>query len=182
MKGVIFTSFADFVEGKLGAAELDAMYQDSELSTQGAYTTVGYYPAEELLEMVAHLAEKTGTTTPVLVEEFGAYTFGKLADHYEGLVASYSNCFECIYHVDQTIHKAVRKLYPEAELPNLNAQLSEDGKRLDLSYQSTRPLMHLALGLIKGCAAHFGENVRVVMTDQSAGSGTQASFQVYRDD
>jgi len=182
MKGVIFTSFAEFVEEKLGAEVLDEMYESEKISAQGAYTTVGYYPTEELLEMVEHLASKTSTPITALVEEFGQYAFAKLAAQYEKLVESYSSSFECIHHVDQTIHKAVRKLYPDAELPNLHAQISADGKRLDLSYESARPFMHLALGLIKGCAAYFDETVRVEMTDQSGGTGHKAQFQVFLDD
>ena len=112
--------------------------------------------------------------------ELGRFTFNELARRYPQLLAKYATSFECIYEVDQTIHRNVRKLYPDAELPTINAQLDDSGETLRLAYESRRPLMHFARGLLHGCAEFFGEKIVVDMTDLSDGAGTVARFVIRR--
>lgn len=180
MKGIIFTSFIEFAEQNLGADFVDQMLDDLPLSTGGAYTSVGTYPTSEIVEMITYVLGHVDHEPSALQEAFGQHTFGVLARQHPNLVNRFADSFDCIHEVDQTIHTNVRKLYPDAELPNLNARYGSDGQTLNLDYHSERPFMHLALGLIKGCIAHFGDDAVVRMTDRSDGAGTRASFVLTR--
>lgn len=182
MKGIIFTSFVEFADQQLGGEFVEQMLVELPLDSHGAYTNVGTYPVGELLEMVKYILARHDLDAAALQRAFGKFTFGKLAERYPELVAQYADGLQCIFEVDQNIHKSVRKLYPDAELPDLQARVSDDGRRLDLVYRSSRPFMHLAHGLIEGCLAHYGTPADITMEDHSNGTGTHASFVLRRND
>ena len=182
MKGIIFSSFLDFVELQLGDDFLEEMIDASDLETNGAYTNVGTYPVEELVSMLEYILGKHDLDKNQLLKDFGSHTFGHLTNNYQHLVIDFKDAFDCIYNVDQTIHQNVLKLYPDAELPNMNAKFLDGGKQLYLEYKSTRPLMYVAYGLLDGCVKHFNNNVTIEMRDLSEGVGTHAEFYLTRDD
>jgi hypothetical protein len=180
MKGIVFSSFLDFVEQRLGDDFVDEMIEASDLSTNGAYTNVGTYPVSELVEMVGYILARHDFDPDQLLRDFGRHTFKHLTDNYQHMVVDFKDSFDCIYHVDQTIHQNVLKLYPDAELPNMNAKIVDDGSRLLLEYQSTRPFMHFAHGLVEGCIEYFNDRVEIEMIDRSNGEGNHAEFVLSR--
>lgn len=182
MKGLIFTSFTEFVELNYGAEYLDRLLGSLELSTCGAYTNVGTYPSQELIDMLTFIHADKKADVSALTEAFGVHTFRVLELNYGGLLQNYNGAFECIYHVDQTIHKSVRKIHPDVELPKMNAELHDNGRQLTLEYRSSRPFMHFARGLLKGCANYFSEEITIQMKDLSNGAGTHALFELRKDD
>ncbi|MEK0435552.1 MAG: hypothetical protein RL369_1601, partial [Pseudomonadota bacterium] len=66
MKGIVFREFIDMVESQFSLETADAIIQASSLSTHGAYTTVGTYPHQEMVDLVANLSERTGIAVPAL--------------------------------------------------------------------------------------------------------------------
>ena len=178
MKGIIFTSFVEFTEQKFGMEFVDKMLDLKANTTGGAYTAVGTYPSAELLDMVVYACEKKGIDVAETSIEFGKFTFGILVERYTHLVSEYQSAIDCLYHVDQTIHKNVQKLYPDAELPSMHAVLNTASTILELNYHSTRPLMYVAYGLIQGCVKHYGDSVTIEMTDLSNGVGNRAHFKL----
>lgn len=182
MKGIIFSSFLDFVELQLGDDFLEQMIDDTDLKTNGAYTNVGTYPVEELVSMLEYILGKHELDKNQLLKDFGCHTFGHLTKNYNHLVMDFKDAFDCIYNVDQTIHQNVLKLYPDAELPNMKAKFLDEGNKLHLVYESSRPFMYVAYGLLDGCVKHFGGNVVIEMLDLSNGAGTHAEFYLTRDD
>ena len=69
--------------------------------------------------------------------------------------------FSFLNSIDQYIHPEVLKLYPDAELPRFQAEIKSDNEMM-LNYMSSRKMSDLAIGLIKGAANHFEEDVDVV--------------------
>ena len=51
MKGIVFVQFVEMVEEKFGLATADRIIEQSKLSTNGAYTSVGTYDHTELLQL-----------------------------------------------------------------------------------------------------------------------------------
>ncbi len=182
MKGIIFSSFLDFVELRLGDDFLEEMIDVSNLKTNGAYTNVGTYPVEELVTMLGYVLKMHAIDKDQLLKDFGCHTFGHLTKNYNHLVVDFKDAFDCIYNVDQTIHQNVLKLYPDAELPNMRAKILDQGNKLHLVYESSRPFMYVAYGLLDGCVKHFDDNVTIEMQDLSNGVGTHAEFYLTRDD
>ena len=65
------------------------------------------------------------------------------------------------------IHTEVRKLYPDAQLPQFDCTRSDDG--LKMLYSSPRHFGDLAEGLIKGAVAYFGGGIEVTRHPQPNG-------------
>ena len=77
--------------------------------------------------------------------------------------------------MDDDVHVEIRKLYPDAELPDFDCQ-SPRGGSLHMTYLSDRPFASLAEGLIRGCIAHYGQSVDVQVEDLSEGKHTSVRF------
>jgi|TARA_B110000908_G_scaffold27527_1_gene32300 hypothetical protein len=49
MKGIIFTEFLDLVEEKFGLGMVDKIIYQSNLASEGIYTSIGTYNFSEML-------------------------------------------------------------------------------------------------------------------------------------
>jgi hypothetical protein len=61
---------------------------------------------------------------------------------------------EFLKSIEDVIHKEVKKLYHNPNLPTLDWE-QEDDRSLDLYYRSPRKLCGLAEGLIRGAAQRY---------------------------
>ena len=59
MKGMTFTEFLELVEEKFGLAMVDKIINQSNLESNGIYTSVGTYEFSEMLQLITHLSENT---------------------------------------------------------------------------------------------------------------------------
>lgn len=158
MKGVVFTEFLDFVEEAVGADVVDEMIDRADLPSGGAYTAVGKYDYTEMVALVGALSKITDAPAPKLVRLFGRHLFGRFVAAYPEFFQQPSNTFDFLETVEEQIHVEVLKLYPDAELPRL-ATRRDGGEDLTIVYTSCRPFGELCIGLVEGCAAHFGDAV-----------------------
>lgn len=164
MKGIVFREFIDMVESQFSFETADTIISASKLSTGGAYTSVGTYPHEEMLDLVTHLSHETKTPVRDLLMHFGRHLFKRFAVVHPEHVLSYQSAFELLRRLYGNIHVEVRKLYNDAELPSFTyEQLGDD--RMVLLYTSQRKLADFAQGLIEGCVAHFGEEMHIDRED-----------------
>ena len=164
MKGIVFTEFLELVENEFGLEVVQQIIDECELETAGVYTSVGTYSHKDMFKMVAKLSEIKGLPVPALLTVFGEYFFTTLKTKYPVFVEK-PNLFSFLNSIDQYIHPEVLKLYPEAELPRFEAEIKSDNE-MTLDYMSSRKLSDLAIGLIKGAAKHFKEDVDVVKVNE----------------
>ncbi|MFC3195536.1 heme NO-binding domain-containing protein [Marinicella sediminis] len=172
MKGVVFRSFLDFTETHYGLSFTDQMLEDTEPDSGGAYTNIGTYDHEELLAFVAYIAAQQNLDANELVRAFGDYLFGVLQSKHSEMVNCYQDSFECIIHLDETIHRNVRKIHPQAETPQMKVSLSNDNQVLHMHYLSKRPFFELSHGLLTGCVKHFGDQITIEPIKNSDFEGT----------
>ncbi len=175
MKGVVFTEFIEMVEDRFSIGVADKIIEASDLPSGGAYTAVGTYDYQELVQLVTNLSTATGIAVPDLVREFGRYLFGRFSIGYAHFFAGVESTFDFLENVEKYIHIEVQKLYPEAELPTFEYIMSKPG-HLTLIYHSKRALPDLAEGLIIGCIEYFGEQIDIDREDLSGGQGTVVRF------
>lgn len=168
MKGMVFTEFLEMVESKFSADMVDDIIEDSDLPSGGAYTAVGTYDHAELVAMVGALAQRSGLPVPALVHAFGLHLFGRFYALYPGFFEGTSNALDFLEGIETVIHTEVRKLYPDAQLPQFDCARSASG--LDMVYSSPRHFGDLAAGLIQGAVAHFGDAVSVNRHDLPDGA------------
>ncbi|BBL89052.1 guanylate cyclase [Vibrio rotiferianus] len=174
MKGIIFTEFMELVEDKFGLETLDQVLELS--NDEGIYTAVGSYDHRDLVKLIVSLSKISNIPPEQLQEVFGEYVFQNLLASIPNH-ASLQQCqttFQFVRHVEDFIHVEVKKLYPEASPPQFDF-ISETETEMVFDYRSARCMAHVCVGLVKGCASHFGQSVNVRHQNQSA-DGSQVRF------
>lgn len=164
MRGVIFTELFELIEEKFGLEMLDDIIVAAALPNDGAYAATGSYPFPELLSIVQQLHLHTQLPIETLLEVFGEYLFSRLLAHHPQF-GDTDQLLDFLENVETYIHIEVKKLYPDAELPQFKI-VSKDAKSFTFYYVSSKQLHHLAKGLITGASKHFDEPVEIVMTPQ----------------
>ncbi len=168
MKGMVFTEFLEMVESKFSIDMVDDIIEDSQLPSGGAYTSVGTYDHGELVQMVGALAQRSGLPVPALVHAFGLHLFGRFYALYPSFFTGVPTALVFLEGIETVIHTEVRKLYPDAQLPQFDCVRTESG--LDMVYLSPRHFGDLAAGLIEGALRHFGDRVSVTRFDLPNGA------------
>ncbi|MEM6708778.1 MAG: heme NO-binding domain-containing protein [Pseudomonadota bacterium] len=154
MKGIVFNLLNEMVEERFGLAAWDALLTETRLD--GIYVASATYPDAELMALVAAASDATEIPTALLVHAFGEYMAPKFAERYPVFFDGHRCLKSFLLTVDEVVHVEVRKLYPEANLPEFRYEDRGDNS-LTMIYRSPRKLCGLAEGLIAGSAKHFGQ-------------------------
>lgn len=179
MKGIVFTEFLEMVEETFSPDIAEAIIEESNLASGGAYTSVATYDHAEMVAMVIKLAEKTNTPVPTLLTAFGQYLLGRFNELYPAFFEGITSTYDFLNTIENHVHVEVKKLYSDAELPTFKTEATGNGG-MTMTYKSMRPFADLAEGLILGSIAHFGENITLTREDLGSGDGSHAAFHLER--
>lgn len=158
MKGVIFTQFLEMVETNYGYPLVDALIEETQVASGGAYTSVGTYPHTEMVALVSELSAKTGIPISTLLNSYGKYLFSTFTTNYGHFFEEVTSAFDMLESIESYIHVEVKKLYPDAELPSFKTTRLNNST-LEMIYLSERKMSDLAEGLIESTFNHFDEKV-----------------------
>lgn len=176
---MVFRAFESFVEARFPNGLADDMLSLDTLTSGGAYTTVGYYPHSEFLAMVIHVAETTRTPIDQLVNNFGQALFYDLAGAHAEMIKTYDTPISLLSVIESVIHRDVRKLYNNTELPRFDITEREGDESITMEYSSSRPFADLAEGLIWGCLDYYRvKELSSVIRHDVAHDGTHSVFKV----
>ncbi|MGF1558590.1 MAG: heme NO-binding domain-containing protein [Flavobacteriaceae bacterium] len=176
MKGLIFTEFLEMVEAKFGLAVVDSIIEDSELPSEGIYTSVGTYDFNEMVSLITNLSSTVKIDAGTLIHTFGHFLFASLGKAHPEVIKSYSTPIGLLYSIEDHIHVHVQKLYPDAELPTFKI-LEKTDTSLSMVYVSSRGLYRLAHGLIEKCFEHFNSSATVTY-ELIKEDGTEVKFDI----
>lgn len=157
------------VEEKFGLDMVDDLIDEAAPASGGAYTAVGTYSHQELVDMVVVLSKKTGAQVPDLIKVFGHHLAVVFATKFPEFFAEVDNTLDFLKKIDNHIHVEVRKLYPDAELPVFKFDDS-NGDEFKLTYSSERGFGDLALGLIEGVAKFYRQPFDIARADSQDGN------------
>lgn len=174
MKGLIFTEFIDIYEDQFGLELINQVIEESDLPSEGVYTSTGNYDYREIIRLTTSLSKHTGMSIDEIIQNFGYVLFGRLFTLYPQLFEGISSALQFCARVDDYIHVEVRKLYPDATLPQFEC-IWRSPLQLEMIYRSPRCLGDLAYGLIKGCANHFQQNIEIAIEPISQ-DGSELKF------
>lgn len=166
MKGVVFTELLDMVEALFGADMIDDILDDCELASGGAYTTVGTYDHNELLQIVGALSKRSDLPVKDLVHKYGHHLFFRFYEIMPVFFDKPKSVFEFLESVHGYIHVEVKKLYPDAALPHFETERSGDDV-LIMTYRSRCPFADFAGGLIHGCVEFYKETIDIQSEDKN---------------
>lgn len=147
MKGLIFTELVRFIEDNYGFLAADDIIMEADLPNGGAFTSVENYPSSHAIRMVELASEKSGTPIPDLLMAFGRFLLDRFRTLFPDILAAYTSVDDLMSHVASHIHEEALIIYPDAQPPGIRA--SREGGALVISYESHRPLAHIAYGLIE---------------------------------
>jgi hypothetical protein len=176
MKGLVFTEFFDMVESVFDADMVDTLIDETNPSSEGAYTAVGSYDYQELEDMVVELAKQTGSEVSDLLLAFGKHLGAQFASRYTHFFTEAGDTLSLLKQIDQHIHVEVRKLYPDAELPEFSFEERPEQGLFELHYSSIRPLADLAYGLILQSSQFYNEQFDISMKRWSEGETNHCLF------
>ncbi|KQQ48241.1 hypothetical protein ASF58_02660 [Methylobacterium sp. Leaf125] len=160
MKGLVFTELFRHVEALHGANMVDDIIEAAQLPHDGGYTSIGSYPFQEAVALLVALTRATGKSLPDTLDAFGTHCFERWVNYAPHFFTQQRGLFDILEGIDDFHETEVRKLYPDAELPSfLSEQRTE--RQLTLGYYSCKPLSALAVGVIKGAAAHVQQPVHM---------------------
>jgi hypothetical protein len=157
VKGIIFNLVEEVVAGTYGEDAWDDILDSA--GVDGAYTSLGSYPDEDLWRLVEAASVRLEADPQDVIRALGQGAIPLLAQRYPGFF-EHSSTKSFLLTLNDIIHPEVRKLYPGADVPVFDFPPSGEDELL-MGYRSTRRLCALAEGFILGAAAHFGERVQV---------------------
>ncbi|MCV2403335.1 heme NO-binding domain-containing protein [Marinomonas sp. C2222] len=160
MKGIVFVKFGEFIEELWGDEFWDELLEEADLPSGGIYTAVATYDDEELFTLIGLVVEKKNISSKDAQFAFGQWVFKELYSLAPGGAHDFKDVFEFLHAVQNFIHVEVKKLNPDALLPEFEF-LSETANELTFNYQSPRKLCFFCEGIIRGLAEHTGQEVVV---------------------
>jgi hypothetical protein len=175
MKGVIFNLLEEAVREEHGEDTWDDLLESAGL--EGAYTSLGNYPHEDLVKLVGAASEALSIPGDDIVRWFGRRALAMLAERYPKFFEPHRTTRGLLLSLNDIIHPEVRKVYPGAEAPEFDYDLSHDDA-LVMSYRSSRQLCAFAEGLIEGAAEHYGEKVAIEQSECSKRGGSRCVFRI----
>jgi hypothetical protein len=158
VKGIIFNLVEEVVSAAHGNDAWDTMLDAAGLD--GAYTSLGSYPDDDLMRLVAAASAALGASADDVIRQIGQGALPLLAERYNGFFDGHSSTRSFLLTLNDIIHPEVLKLYPGAVPPNFSFESNDDGS-LTMGYKSERRLCRLAEGFILGAASHYGEEVEL---------------------
>lgn len=174
MKGIVFTEFLDLVEDKFGLEMVDKIIENSNLESNGIYTSIGTYAFSEMLQLLQHLSANTNISIDDLLLVYAEHFFAVLAQSYPGLIESYKDPIEMLASIENHIHVEVIKIYPDAELPTFEV-IEKTDNSLIMIYKSSRAMHHFGLGLMNKTFEHFNATATIEL-EKIKEDGTEVKF------
>ncbi len=158
MKGIVFNLLEEVVCQEYGEVAWESVLESAGLD--GSYTSLGNYPDEHLFKLVSAASAALGQPADAVVRSFGRKALPLLAKKYAVFFSAHQSTRPFLLTLNSIIHPEVRKLYPGAEVPDFDFDVSSP-EVLVMGYRSQRKLCALAEGFIEGAASHFDEEVRI---------------------
>ena len=158
MKGILFNLAEEVVSQTYGERVWDDVLESAGLD--GAYTSLGNYPDEDLARLVKAAARALDVDVEDVLRAVATGAIPLLASRYPHFFTPHTSARSFVLTLNSIIHPEVRKLYPGATVPEFGFDTTRDDV-LVITYHSARRLCSLAQGFIIGAAGHYGETVEI---------------------
>lgn len=178
MKGIVFTELLNMIETAHGYELVDDIINTVNPKGGGAYTAIGTYDHEELVDLVVAYSEKSGQEIPEVLRLFGHHLFQVFLTNYPDFFRPDFDSFAFLKSIDNYIHIEVAKLYPDAQLPRFNTSMNDEST-MEMIYLSERKMAPLAQGLIEKTLEHYQEEGEIRM-ENLKDDGTKVKFTIIK--
>ncbi len=160
MHGLIFFYLQKFADVAAAGGTSWKGVRSSVTTTASKFLPSGVYPDADAVAILSSIADTTGRPLPSILEEFGEFLAPHLIKVASPVVDPAWRTLDLIEHTEAIIHTMVRNTTPGAAPPVLET-VRQSPDELHLVYSSARRLCPLAVGLMRGMAAHYKETIRI---------------------
>jgi Haem-NO-binding len=166
MKATITNCLAELVETKFGKDKWDAILKDSGLQSQASQFRIppSDVPDEQVYKLLASTCKVLKITSEQAADAFGSYWCCTYAPRiYSSIVKRFKNAKEMILGLDG-VHVTMTETIPNAKPPRFQYKWEGDHTLL-IEYKSSRNIIDIYIGLLKGVGEFYKE--RLVVTKLS---------------
>ncbi|WP_426360138.1 heme NO-binding domain-containing protein [Pseudocolwellia sp. HL-MZ19] len=160
MKGIVFVKFNEFIEELWGDEFWDTLLNKANLKSEGIYTTVETYDDQELFTLIDIVVDEKNISSKEVQFHFGKWVFKEFYNLAPAGAHDFKDVFQFLHAVQNIIHVEVKKLNPDALLPEFEF-LNETTNTLSFHYRSPRKLCFFCEGIVHGLAEHIGQKIEV---------------------
>ena len=160
VQGLIFFFLQKFADVAATGSTSWKGVRASTATSAARYLPSGVYPDADAVAILTTIAETTGRPLPTILEEFGEFLAPHLVKVAGPVVDPAWRTLDLIEHTEAIIHTMIRTTTPGAAPPVLET-VRQSPDELHLVYSSARRLCPLAVGLMRGIAAHYRETIRI---------------------
>jgi len=165
MKGSIVKCVQSLVESKFSSATWKKILVGAGLPEESRFMDIQNVPDETVMALLKSAMKETGLGWPQLTDAFGEHW---VVSFTQDVYAPYYNraktAKDFLLSMDQ-VHVAMTKSVPDAHPPRFEYEWKNE-KTLVIHYNSTRGLVDLLPGLVKGVGKHYKENLQVQKLDE----------------
>lgn len=158
MKGIFFTEFLEMAEKDYGHNLTEKIISELGVGNNGVYESEIGYPCAQFVELCELLGREIGNSSSDIAKNFGEYLFSRLVILFRPNFAGNSNIFEFLDQVDEFIHEKMQNSFPALKIPKFRA-IKINESTFQISYQTEKILVDLAIGLLMGCQRFFNEEI-----------------------
>lgn len=166
MKGVIMACLAQLVQEKFGEDSVESIMRKSGFDSSRRFIATEDVPEEKAVDMLKSTCEVLDITLEQAADAFGEYWVGEYAPRIYGIYyKNVDNARDFLLKMDQ-VHVQSTKNIENARPPRFEYEWQDD-RTLIMTYKSTRGLIDICVGLIKGVGKYYGEDLEVTkLNDQ----------------
>ena len=163
MHGIFFSELRNYIEATQGKESWNVLLTRAGLANK-VYISASEYPDPEIVALIVTGSTMTGLSVAQFLENFGAFLVPTLIKTFGHLLKPQWRTLDVIEHTEAVVHTGVRVKNPGSKPPELRAfRRSKD--EIKLIYSSPRKMCSLAIGIVRGLAKHFREDI--VTTEDS---------------
>jgi hypothetical protein len=159
MHGIVFAELQKFVTHEMGEDSWNQLLREAGL-TGKVYMPITEYPDAEIGALVSTAVRLTGKTAGMIQESFGEFIAPDLLGMYRTLIQPQWKTLEVLENTERAIHEVVRIRNAGAQPPRLHVQ-RRGADQVLITYSSRRKMCALAVGIARGIAKHFQEEVGI---------------------
>lgn len=159
MHGIIFKELQRYVSKSFGLPAWYGLLTGAALDQQ-LYLPTQNYPDAQLTALLNGVANLRGQPVPDTLEDFGTFLVPNLLQVYGSMIQPRWRTLDLLEHTEHTMHRVVRHASYAATPPRLLCTRTGPGEVV-VHYYSERNLSSLGVGIIRGLARYYGENVRI---------------------
>lgn len=164
MNGLLFKEFLNFVELSTCYETVDTIILKSNLPTDGAYTTIGTYPPEELFRLITSLSEEIVKPEKKIIQDYGEHMFGVYLTKYSHCFSRYASTFHFLCGIDSIIESSLRSFYHDSTSLHYQCTVILANATI-ITYMASPHFADFSEGILRQLINHYHENISIMRED-----------------